>query len=623
LTLGGYDANRFVPHNVTFNLNPSKFPETYINSIYVYSTTPGSNWSTPVKLLSSTDRVTAIIDSSTPYLWLPQSVCDSFAQTLGLTYNNTLDLYTFDRNASQRDALRNANITFTVTLSDTSTAPDTINITLPYAAFDQQLSFPAIPNTTYGTAAASKYYFPIKRATGAAQYTIGRVFLQEAYLITDYERNTYSVHQAVHTTDPIGNTSIVNINQPSDSTFSSPPGTGSGSSGNSKRGMAIGAIVGIVVGAVVLIALSAFIIFYFCRRNKKRNVNDEKPPETTQSRGFLARFRRLPREPPANEAIGSTAYPTEVGADASHERFELAAPLGPAELDSEAGTLSGTTEAGSSTTDSNNMSAYERARRKLERQQVAAGHAQPMQETYPVEKSENDTVQYLSPPDNNSNFSTPMVSPVAGSGTSGSMTASGQPSPVSPHFASHPTSPTSPPPTYRRLSPSNVVYAGRLPHNVQLPNVVPRMLGRDGQPAQQEQTLETEPGSSSLGSQYTENQTSHSQEDIYSAPSSRSATAYSPVSPPSTASAPTGTGSHSNTNVSDISGSSQQPLRPFREEDESKFLREDMLALRADMQTREMVDPYKGKTRLGGDQDLVHVPVQAERRFSWEEGGTL
>jgi hypothetical protein len=60
--------------------------------------------------------------------------------------------------------------------------------------------------------------------------------------------------------------------------------------------------------------------------------------------------------------------------------------------------------------------------------------------------------------------------------------------------------------------------------------------------------------------------------------------------------------------------------RARREEDESKFLREDIQALRADIQTREILDTVAqaNRRRLDGE-DLVHVPQPAENRFSWEE----
>jgi hypothetical protein len=94
-------------------------------------------------------------------------------------------------------------------------------------------------------------------------------------------------------------------------------------------------------------------------------------------------------EPLVHEASGSTNYPTEVAADTTHERFELPATLGPAELDSDSGTWEGTTANG--TADSTGFFSYERARRKIERQQTAAMmelQTAPVQEIHPVEKSE-------------------------------------------------------------------------------------------------------------------------------------------------------------------------------------------------------------------------------------------
>lgn len=607
MTLGGYDQNRFVPHNTTFELNPSQNPQAYINSVVVSSAASSNNWTTPVQLLNTADRVSAVIDSTTPYLWLPESVCNRFAESLGLTYNQSLNIYTFDGNPSQHDVLENAQLTFTFALSDIQSSGDDVNITLPYEAFDLQLTFPAIPGTNYGDANSTAYYFPLKQATNEAQYTIGRAFLQEAYLITDYERNTFSIHQAVHVANPIGNTSIVSITRPSDSTLSPPPTT------SSKR-LSTGAIVGIVVGVAIVVALIGFALYTFLR--KRHHDFDASSTEKLSSppRTFLGRFRR--RQPtPCHEATGSTSYPTEVGADATHERFELPAPL-PAELDSESGTLYGTTEHGSSTQDSLNISAYERARRKLERQQNSTSpRSATTDETYPVEKTDHDMspVAHYRPGNAISDIETPLVSPVGGEGSGGSLTISGAPSPVSPGFGARadaaPISPTSPPPTYRRIQPGNVVYAGRLPDNVQLPRIVPRIIGPDGSTIPAEATLETEPGTngssgsgsgageSSLGSMYTEieNHTLNSQgeADLYGSGSERGASAV------------------------DV-GAGQ--ARAIREEDESKFLREDIQALRADIQTREILDTVAqaNRRRLDGE-DLVHVPQPAENRFSWEE----
>jgi len=638
LTLGGYDSNRFIPHDIDFNLNPAKQLLTFVNSISVASSAASNNWTQPVELLSATDRVSAIIDSSTPYLWLPQAVCERFAQSLGLTYNTTLNLYTFDGNLSQHDTLGASSLSFTFSLSDISSTPASVDITLPYTAFDLQLTYPAIPFTNFGDANATKYYFPLRQAANAAQYTIGRVFLQEAYLITDYERNTFSVHQAIHPTDSVGNTSIVSITPPPDTTFSGLPQK-SGSK------LSAGAIAGIAIGAVALVAILALLIFFLCRRkrqSKGKDTDSEKPLSHDQpQRSLFSRLLHRNRALPAgiHEASGSSSYPTEVGADATHERFELPAPLGPAELDSEStGTdsLDGTTEHGSSTQDSANLSAYERARRKLERQQAAAFAltSSPPRETYPVEKSDADISQvaHYRAPDSPA-IESPLVSPIndSHSHSHGSLTISGQTSPVSPGFVSAPTSPTGPPPTYRRfnLDPANVVYAGRLPDNVQLPRVVPRVIGPDGRTVRAEETLATEPGvgtNSSLGSQFTENES----EDLYGsggtnlvspvALSSNSGSGSHPASSPTS-----GNGGSAGANIDPVPSlhsNSTEARMQLRDENgngngsgSGRGSGNGATMLSRNM---SMLDPWGSRRRLDGE-DLVHVPQPAENRFSWEE----
>ncbi|CZR63161.1 uncharacterized protein PAC_13058 [Phialocephala subalpina] len=617
LTLGGYDANRFVPHNTNFSLNPDNNPQASIDTIFVQSGATSNNFTVPKQLLQPSDRVNAIIDSSTPYLWLPTAVCDRFASALGLSYNDTLNLYTYDANATQHDALANSQLSFTFSLSDLSTSPAVVNITLPFQAFDLQLTYPAIPNSTYGSPDATKNYFPLRRATDESQYTIGRAFLQEAYIITDYERNIFSVHQAVHVANPLGNTSIVSILQPSDSKFTS---VGGSSPDSGSAPLHRGTIIAIAVSSSVFVVLVSFLALFLCRRRrqkKAREANEEKPHQTQHPQSFLARMLRRAPIPAVHEAGGESAYPTEVAADASHERFELPAPLGPAELDSEAGTtFDGTTEHGSSTQDSANLSSYERARRKLERTQIAAAQAQAQiaAETYPVEKNDADMSQVahyraLDTPSSEEGLVSPIApEPGNGWGMLNISHGSSEPSPVSPGFQSAPVSPTGPPPTYRRLplNPANVVYAGRLPDNVRLPAVVPRIVGPDGRTIQHEPTMtsvgeeEGEGTSSSLGSQFTV------EEQVDGLYGSGNTNVVSP-------------------NPSNGSGSSD-PTSPVSRSSGSGHSREPIVGSGIERQSSipenhatNTLDLWSRRRRRLHGEDLVHVPQPAENRFSWEE----
>lgn len=583
-------------HNVTFQLNTARLPQTYIRGISVVSSLSSSNFSTDSSaFLAPADRVTAIIDSSTPYLWLPEPICERFASALGLVYDDALELYTFGGNNSNHDALAKAQLSFNFTLSDLESSDTTINIVIPYAAFDLQLQYPAIPNTSYGDANATRNYFPLRRAASDAQYRIGRAFLQEAYIIVDYDRNYFGVYQAVHPSDIYQSVNLVTIPGPSQP--------------KPKSSFPIGAIVGLVVGIVVLVVLTIFSILCLRRRRRAPKADDEsdkKPIETKpRPRTLLDRLRGRQREPEplVHEANGCTNYPTEVAADATHERFELPAPLGPAELDSDSGTWEGTTENG--TVDSADLSAYERARRKLERQQAAAMmglQTAPEHETYPIEKNETDVspVAHYRPSDIES-----PVSPVFGGD---SPTIDDQPSPVSPGFVSPPTSPMAPhpdpPPMYRRINPVNVVYAGRIPDNVPLPAVVPRLVGADGRTVRTIESASTDPSgtNNSLGSNFTE----HESEDLYG---SGNTNIVSPI-----ASSSGSAGGDTNI-VSPIASNSTRSgdSRGFHMRGGSEIETDRTLS-----RSNTVPDEWPSRRRLGGT-DLIHVPQPAENRFSWEE----
>jgi hypothetical protein len=613
LTLGGYDANRLIPHNISFTLSSSKVPQVFVNSISV--TSPGSSnaTETTVSLLNTADRVTAIIDSSTPFLWLPAAVCERFASALGLSYNTSLNLYTFDLNASQHEILAASQLSFTFRLSDFASATDLVNITLPYAAFDLKLIYPAIPNTNYGDADSTKYYFPLRQAVNEAQYTIGRAFLQEAYLISDYERNTFSVHQAVHVLDSVGNLSIVAITRPSTSTLTGNPAA---ASSDIKSSFSKGAIIGISLGAIAILVLSATLGVLLYRRNHRPNlVSDDKvidaPSIPPPRRTLMDRLRRREHPiSPTHEVIGSEVYAVEVGADATHERFELPAPLGPSELESDSGfSLDGSTEHGSATQDSMELSAYERARRKLERQQNASLlQAHAGQNISPIEKRETDVspVAHYRPLETATD--SPMVSPMVADFGSTLGIHSGQPSPVSPAF---PTvalqTPLSPPPIYRRINPDHVVYAGRLPDNVQLSGIVPRIVGPDGRVVHHEEDIPQDMGTySTLGSQYTI-QEEAGELDLYG---SGTPPAISPVANDSLGSG------HGSDLVSPLaSTSSDSGVHTFGLYNSREPM--EMNLLRTEVGAQGSSGNLTRRT-LGVD-DLVHVPQPAENRFSWEE----
>ncbi|KAI0484711.1 acid protease [Xylariaceae sp. FL0804] len=359
LTLGGYDANRLEPHNNWFSLNASApQPEALVRSIIAsvsdVDKAPTAWSSSSIPLSYFNESVTALIDSSTPYLWLPPVICDRFAAAFNLTWNETFGLYLYTDNEGL-EAYRSApdlSLTFTLTSQDNTNdfgqpldVAGVVNITISGDAFIQALSYPFMNLIEYEAPAVP--YFPLKRAENGSQVILGRSFLQETYLITNYERSTFSVHQAKFPENPLTNTSLVTMAYTENSIYPGPP-----SGHNQKKGLTETQIIGIVLAICVPIIV-ALVAFSLKRRKRTRLPQEsamtagtattyyddwkeegyiEEPdfPRSPVSR-FLSRVVNGHSKKTHTSETGNAVH--EVSADASHERYELPTQLGPAELD--------------------------------------------------------------------------------------------------------------------------------------------------------------------------------------------------------------------------------------------------------------------------------------------------
>lgn len=136
--------------------------------LVVYLQSISYSGSSSATLLS--EPILIFIDSTDPNLWLPESVCEAFENAFGLTLDSESDLYLV--NDTHNTELLNSNAQVTFRLSDVDQGGDSVTITLPYDAFALTAKAPLVDN--------SSYYFPLKRAANSTQYTLGRVFLQEA-----------------------------------------------------------------------------------------------------------------------------------------------------------------------------------------------------------------------------------------------------------------------------------------------------------------------------------------------------------------------------------------------------------------------------------------------------------
>ncbi|KAK8106210.1 eukaryotic aspartyl protease family protein [Apiospora kogelbergensis] len=562
---GGYDENRFVPHATNFNLNIDRQTEVLVRGISAQVTNldkAPTKWSSTSRtLLGFNESVKAVIDTTTPYLWLPTPVCEHFAQALGLKWNETFGLYMYT-NDNTFDSFQRPDLSFTFTLSSSDNldnfgqpldVPGAVNITISANAFAQTLRFPFQNLFSYGDPAVP--YFPLKRNDNASQAIIGRSFMQEVYMITNYESSTFSLHKALFPENPRHNTSIVTTKSDSTSPYPGP----AAQSADQKEGLGIPQIVGIVVGAFLFGIAS--LIAIFCLRRRKRNqmrnsvseVDDWKgsdiasepdPPQTPVRRIFSRITKKFSgkksKKIDVHEVPASTARAVEVGADINHERYELAVPPEPAELDaSDAHSINDTTDFGSE--DTQNLGAYEAARRKMERQlQGPVPEYSPPASGFPMEEggekghqdishvahyrpSDHPSTDQSSSPTSSNNSTYPLPSPLTPRGGDWTGRMPDPPSPIlymsqnswphsnpsipyslpSPNTIDHrslgrsdssggdsPTSSTGlslqpPPPATQRapIDTSRIVCLGPLPNNVRLPHqrpAPPRLVGPDG-----------------------------------------------------------------------------------------------------------------------------------------------
>ncbi|KAL6709149.1 hypothetical protein ACN47E_001965 [Coniothyrium glycines] len=263
LVLGGYDESRMASSGITIDM---PFENNHTLKLGVQSMTWGANPdrdSNKHSLNLLAGAFPARIDSTLPYLILPDSVCDEIATRFQLGYDEVKGLYTVNASAYGWNHDLEATITFTIS-ADVMNSSARTSIVLPYAALDHNLSFPIMD--------ASTRYFPIKRSKDGV-YVLGRTFLQEAYLIVDYNSTRFTVAPA-YSSDAVGSKRIKNITALYDTPIISPP--------SKDPGLPAGTIAGIVVGIVLAFVAFGVGAFFFWKKNKnakEKALHEENPSE--------------------------------------------------------------------------------------------------------------------------------------------------------------------------------------------------------------------------------------------------------------------------------------------------------------------------------------------------------
>jgi len=281
LTLGGYDASRIIPNNLTFVLAPNNERDLAVDLIGLEAST---STRTHIDLLRR-GNVNLYIDTTIAELYLPVEICLAFEEAFGLQYDAATDLYLVNNTLHQTLLAQNPTVKFI--LGQKYRTDATVQITLPYAAFDLEASPP------YRGLTSQTRYFPLRRGNETRQWVLGRTFLQEAYLTVDWERQNFSVSAIDWTFGKAPD--ILPIVSPKYGLISRVA--------TKKKTLTSTAVIGIAVGAGFLFALIVCGIgWWFWRRRHNRKLEAIKAKYEAEVAAAAANKMdpSKPEEPPSS-----------------------------------------------------------------------------------------------------------------------------------------------------------------------------------------------------------------------------------------------------------------------------------------------------------------------------------
>ena len=203
------------------------------------------------------------IDSDTPWIWLPSAACEELALRLNLTYDKPRNIYTYPSPAAA-EKLEALNLSFMFTIAKETGSNETVTVKLPFASMEKlRLKWPFTKLD-----GDEERYFPLKKTEGGMTAVLGRVFLQDTYLVVNYDLDEWSVHQARF---PVGPDQLVPMLRVADTPTDADKGEGLG------KGVVAGIVVA-VIAALLLCATGAW--FLFARRKREESSRIVSSPET-------------------------------------------------------------------------------------------------------------------------------------------------------------------------------------------------------------------------------------------------------------------------------------------------------------------------------------------------------
>ena len=294
LWLGGYDSSRVLGPISSQPLPASNLFTIDLLDIGIGVDHGGSpfNYSQRHGLLAANNAsistsVPVTMNPGAPYMYLPNSTCQAMVADLPVTYNSKFGLYFWNTQDPKYASIISSPSYLSLTFRDLT---DNLTIKVPFQLLNLTLDAPLVSQATP--------YFPCQPPNNATGYSLGRAFLQAAFIGVNWEKGNgnWFLAQA-----PGPNTALTPVQKPittstidgstanwsdtwktvwtalPDLNASSPSGPQVSkvtTTPPKKSTVSGGAIAGIVIGAICAI-LIFFAVGYLVRRRKQKRRNGD------------------------------------------------------------------------------------------------------------------------------------------------------------------------------------------------------------------------------------------------------------------------------------------------------------------------------------------------------------
>ncbi|PUU78545.1 aspartic peptidase domain-containing protein [Tuber borchii] len=217
----------------------------------------------------------AIIDSTTPYLWLPKSVLADLVSVSGVIWNDTLKVYQVPYCGKCTEAQSNAEF---AVLDFKFENNDGVPITI---GFNNYLTVKYVPYSGWSSDAVSM--LPVRELPDGSPIILGRPFLAVVHLWVDYAEKWFAMSKGDQSDlppalsevvpwdrknhPPITNSSVLLVKTSEDVSSTSPsssPGA-SNSDSPSPPKLKTGVIIVIAASGAALLFVGGFLIYRCCR----------------------------------------------------------------------------------------------------------------------------------------------------------------------------------------------------------------------------------------------------------------------------------------------------------------------------------------------------------------------